>query len=47
MPTAKDPICGMTVDIATAPAKGTYDGNVVYFCSTACRTTFEARRKGK
>ncbi|HTT35345.1 MAG TPA: YHS domain-containing protein [Thermoplasmata archaeon] len=40
----KDPICGMMVDPARAPAKGVYDGETVYFCSESCRRTYEARR---
>ncbi len=44
MVSAKDPICGMTVDTATAAAHGTYDGQPVYFCSAACQTAYEARR---
>ncbi|HZY92310.1 MAG TPA: YHS domain-containing protein [Thermoplasmata archaeon] len=42
----KDPVCGMTVDTERAPAKGEYDGKMVYFCAESCRKTFEARRKG-
>ncbi len=45
MPSAKDPICGMMVDTAKAPAKGTYDGVAVYFCSEGCRKNFEAQRR--
>ena len=44
---AKDPVCGMMVDTATAPAKGTYDGETVYFCAEACKKTFEARRRAR
>jgi Cu+-exporting ATPase len=35
-----DPVCGMTVDPATAPATLTYAGTTHYFCSTGCRDTF-------
>jgi YHS domain-containing protein len=39
--TARDPVCAMTV--ATDRAKSTvYDGDVYYFCSSACRDKFEA-----
>lgn len=37
-----DPICGMTVDSERAPAKGSYDGKVVYFCSARCQKKYEA-----
>lgn len=40
----KDPVCGMTIDSAKAATKGTYDGQVVYFCAESCRRTYEARR---
>lgn len=40
----KDPICGMTIDSERAAAKGTYDGQTVYFCAESCRRTYEARR---
>lgn len=40
--TAKDPICGMTVDIATA-LKSERDGKTYYFCSPHCQQTFEAQ----
>ena len=43
----KDPVCGMMVDPANAAATGVYDGGNVYFCSTACKRTFEARRSGR
>ena len=38
---AKDPVCGMTVDEAKAPATLTYEGRTYYFCAEACRRTFE------
>ncbi|HKV90740.1 MAG TPA: YHS domain-containing protein [Thermoplasmata archaeon] len=40
----KDPVCGMTIDSERAAAKGTYDGETVYFCAVGCRTEFERRR---
>ena len=43
----KDPICGMTIDSEKAAAKGTYDGQAVFFCSESCRRTFEARSAGR
>ncbi|NEX91227.1 heavy metal translocating P-type ATPase [Caulobacter sp. 17J65-9] len=38
----KDPVCGMSVDPATAKHKLTFAGQVHYFCSERCRTRFEA-----
>ena len=35
----KDPICGMTVDEATAP-HAERDGKTYYFCSDECRQKF-------
>ena len=37
---AIDPVCGMQVEIATAPACAERDGQVVYFCSDHCRHRF-------
>ncbi len=37
---AKDPVCGMTVDIATAKHTKEYAGATYYFCSAGCRTKF-------
>ena len=38
---AIDPVCGMSVDENTAPAKATYQGQTYYFCSTDCKMKFE------
>jgi xanthine dehydrogenase accessory factor len=38
---AIDPICGMTVDIATARYTTARHGKTYYFCCAGCRTTFE------
>jgi xanthine dehydrogenase accessory factor len=38
---ATDPVCGMTVDVATAVHVGEHDGRKVYFCSAGCRAQFE------
>jgi hypothetical protein len=40
---ALDPICGMQVDKANAPASVMSEGERVYFCSDGCRTRFEAQ----
>jgi P-type Cu+ transporter len=39
---AIDPVCGMTVDPSTAPAKSDYRGRTVYFCNPGCKTKFDA-----
>jgi len=36
----RDPVCGMTVDTASAKSS-LYGGAAYYFCSTACRDKFE------
>jgi xanthine dehydrogenase accessory factor len=38
---AIDPICGMTVDIATARYRSARDGVTYYFCCAGCKKTFE------
>lgn len=38
---AVDPICGMTVDIATAKYMSEYKGQFYYFCAAGCKTTFD------
>ena len=39
---AIDPVCGMQVERALAPARATQLGNQFYFCSDHCRERFEA-----
>lgn len=39
---AIDPVCGMTVDSATAAASIEYEGTTYYFCSQPCAASFEA-----
>ncbi len=39
-PMAVDPICGMQVEKATAPATVVRDGQTIYFCSDRCRDRF-------
>jgi xanthine dehydrogenase accessory factor len=41
-PEALDPICGMTVVIATARHKGQWDGRDWYFCNARCKDKFLA-----
>src|SRR6266545_2999169 len=42
---AIDPICGMTVDEATA-LSSTVDGETFWFCNPSCKARFEAERGG-
>ena len=39
---AIDPVCGMTVDPATARHRSEHGGRTVYFCCGGCKTTFDA-----
>jgi YHS domain-containing protein len=38
---ARDPVCGMDVEIARAPASTDYEGRTYYFCSIQCKQDFE------
>ena len=38
---AKDPVCGMSVDPATAAATSEYNGTTYYFCNPGCAAKFE------
>ncbi len=40
---ANDPVCGMQVEVAHAPAHADWEGRTVYFCSERCRDRFIAR----
>jgi len=40
-----DPVCKMTVDPDTAPAKYRHDGKEVYFCAPGCMAAFKANPK--
>lgn len=37
-----EPVCGMTVDPSTAAGTSTHQGATIHFCSTACKTRFDA-----
>ena len=37
-----DPVCGMTVQPATAAGSSVYQGETYYFCATSCLTKFRA-----
>src|ERR1700712_3801847 len=39
---ARDPVCGMSVDPATAKWRAEHNGTTYYFCSEGCRTKFVA-----
>src|SRR5438445_7547439 len=36
-----DPVCGMTVDEQTAPARAVHNGTTYYFCAPGCKRAFE------
>jgi Cu+-exporting ATPase len=40
---ALDPVCGMTVEIPHAAAMSVFQGQLIYFCSPACKEKFYAR----
>ncbi|MEO8381940.1 MAG: heavy metal translocating P-type ATPase [Acidobacteriota bacterium] len=40
--TAKDPVCGMTVDPAKAAGSSQYGSETIYFCSLHCKAKFDA-----
>jgi YHS domain-containing protein/uncharacterized membrane protein YraQ (UPF0718 family) len=43
---ATDPVCGMTVDLATAAATDVFAGESFWFCATGCRDRFAAAPLG-
>ena len=42
-----DPICGMTIDPATAAQQRTHNGTTYYFCSDHCAKQFDQERKSQ
>jgi len=38
----QDPVCGMSVDPATASQQADFGGETYYFCSAGCRSVFES-----
>jgi len=42
MATVKDPVCGMTIDSESAAVRVELSERTIYFCSSACATTFQA-----
>ena len=43
---ARDPVCGMQVEMAQAPASRRHGGQQHYFCSDRCAERFDAGRPG-
>jgi Cu+-exporting ATPase len=39
---ALDPVCGMTIDPATAAGSSVHGGQTIYFCSLGCKKKFDA-----
>ena len=39
---ARDPVCGMDVDVVTAKHTAEFDGQTYYFCASGCKKAFEA-----
>jgi len=37
----EDPVCGMQINIDTAPAHSEFDGEIYYFCSEGCKEAFD------
>jgi len=37
----KDPVCGMSVDEKNTKLKSEHDGRTFYFCSAACKASFD------
>ncbi len=44
--TAIDPVCQMTVDVATAHYTSDHGGSTYYFCAAGCQRAFEANPAG-
>ena len=42
MASAKDHVCGMTVDTDRTPVSAEYEGTTYYFCTPGCRAAFLA-----
>jgi xanthine dehydrogenase accessory factor len=39
---ARDPVCGMTVDVARVRLRSEHEGRTYFFCSAGCRRKFDA-----
>lgn len=42
MSQVRDPVCGMTIDSVTATGQSAYAGTTYFFCSTACKESFDS-----
>lgn len=42
MAKVEDPVCGMMIEPDEAAASSAYSGKTYYFCSTGCKTKFDA-----
>lgn len=38
---AKDPVCGMEVDVKKSAGKSAFQGEIIYFCSLKCKERFD------
>jgi Cu+-exporting ATPase len=38
---ARDPVCGMAVDMMKAVIQSDYEGQTYYFCSLGCKRAFD------
>jgi YHS domain-containing protein len=38
---AKDPVCGMSVNVSTAKYKSEHSGTTIYFCCAGCKQAFD------
>lgn len=45
MTKARDPVCGMRVEVGRPGAFGVYGTETVYFCRESCKTIYEARER--
>jgi Cu+-exporting ATPase len=43
---ARDPVCGMQVDPATAAGTSEYQGTTYFFCSMGCKRQFDRDPQG-
>jgi Cu+-exporting ATPase len=39
---ARDPVCGMVVDVARVRLRSQHEGRQYFFCSAGCRRKFDA-----
>ncbi|MGH7624088.1 MAG: YHS domain-containing protein [Gemmatimonadaceae bacterium] len=40
-----DPVCGMRIDSNSAAGSSSYQGQTYYFCSSDCKSRFDANPK--